>query len=184
MIVSLARGLGLGVRSLVLDAPCGTGILGQVLRELGCSVVAIDIAVAMMHLAREEYAADGFRGFLQADLLRLPLVADSVDGAIVLGFLHRVPREVRRGALAELAAVSRGPIIATCSLDSPLQRVKVGILGMVGHDYAPAPHRARLESITEDCAEAGLVVTAVRRSVPFLSSEAVLVLQRLKDSRA
>ena len=47
----------------VLDAPCGTGIAGPLLGQAGVRVVALDIALEMMALARGEYRADDFSGF-------------------------------------------------------------------------------------------------------------------------
>jgi len=181
LISRLADQLRLGPGRVVLDAPCGTGILGPVVNALGCDVIAADISAAMMSLARPEYNARTFRGFLQADLLQLPLAPKSVDTVITLGFLHRVPAEIRRAALSELAFASRGPLVATCSIDSFAQRVKGRLLSAVKPDYLPAPHRAKLADLVADCEAAGLRVVAVHRPLPLLSANAVIVLDHRAD---
>lgn len=182
VLVRLAMGLRLGADAVVLDAPCGTGVLGALLRRLGCQVVAADISREMMALAGAEYDPKTFRGFLQGDLLQLPLASDSVHAAFILGFLHRVPAPIRRGALAELARVTRGPIVATCSLDGVVQRVKARVLGLLSPGYLPAPNRALLVEIEADCRAAGLRIARLHRPMPLLSANAVLVLEHQRET--
>jgi SAM-dependent methyltransferase len=181
VIAGLIRELRLGPGSVVLDAPCGTGILAGLLNRAGCDVLAADISIEMMSLARREYQPNTFRGFFQADLIRLPLAPGSVDAVFALGFLHRVPMTIRRQALAELAAASTGPLIATCSLDTVFQWLKVRVLNIVARDYAPAPNPARRADIIADCAAAGLTLAKLRRPVPFLSANAVMVVHHHRD---
>lgn len=180
VIRAILRAAGLPRNAWVLDVPCGTGILGPTLRGLACRVVAADIAIEMMALARAEYAGSTLRGFLQTDLLKLPFRAEAIDCVVVLGFMHRVPREVRRRALEELAAISRGLLIVSCSVDSPVQRLKERLLRALKPGYAPAPHKAPLADILADCEAAGLRLDGLRRPVPVLSSEVVLLLRKAR----
>jgi SAM-dependent methyltransferase len=181
-LARVLRGLGLNERALVLDVPCGTGILGRLLGGFSCRVVASDISTEMMALARAEYRADRFKGFLQSDILRLPFSPGSFDCVVVLGFLHRVPAEIRRRSLREAAAVSKRSVVVTCSIDNAAQRIKARALRLLNPGYRPAPHRAPLSDVLADCAAVRLRVAGLFRPLPVLSSEVVLLLE--KEGRA
>jgi len=65
---ALARALaGVDGRRLVLDVPCGTGIIGDYLAVRGFRIVGADISPAMLEVARERAHA---LGLLRADLER------------------------------------------------------------------------------------------------------------------
>ncbi len=176
--------LGLTAQALVLDVPCGTGILGRLLHRFPCRVVASDISTEMMALAQAEYRRDTFLGFLQADILRLPFTPGSFDCVVVLGFFHRVPAEIRRQSLREAAAMSKRTVVITCSLEDGVQRLKARCLRLFSRDYRPAPHRVPLAVVMADCASARLRVNGRFRPLPMFSSEAVLVLEKEEAASA
>jgi SAM-dependent methyltransferase len=183
VVATLAARGGLGRGATVLDVPCGTGILGPTAQQGGWTVVASDISREMIALARDEYRGGAFRGFVEADILSLPLGSKAVDGAVVLGFFHRVPSAIRRAALVQLSRIVRGAIVATCSVDGPFQQLKGAVLSRCLRDYAAAPHRATLSAVESDCAAAGLEIVEVRRPVPLLSSNIVLLLRHRENGR-
>ena len=162
----------------VLDIPCGAGILGAVLARFPFRVVASDISPAMMALARGAYAADRFRGFVQADITDTPLRPGSFRCVITLGFMHRVPDELKRATLAAIATLSRELVIVSYSVDSPLQRLKRALLGFLCRSYESAPCSASVADILGDCRAAGLHMLEWYRPVPFLSAEVVLELEK------
>ena len=162
----------------LLDIPCGTGILGNLLQSFPFQIVASDISPEMMELARPEYPADRLVDCRQADITNTGFPRESFDCVVVLGFLHRVPPDIKRGALREIAAVARRIVIVTCSVDSPAQRLKKKVLSIVRGNYAPAPCPVPLHDIIKECENAGFNVVRAFMVVPLLSAEAMLVLEK------
>lgn len=177
----IRRALGrvsLTANDCILDIPCGTGILAGVLNDLPCRVVASDISHAMMTLGREEYKRDALLGAVQADITRTPFRPGMFSAVCVLGFLHRVPPPIRQAALREVAALSKRLVILTCSVDTPLQRLKHAVLSRLSSRHVPAPHPACLRQVVTECEEVGLRPVRAFMVLPFLSSEAVLILEK------
>jgi len=77
-------------RKRVLDAGCGAGRYTQLLAKAGAEVVAIDLSRAV-EVAQENLECYPNCHFLQADLHRLPLRAESFDFVFSIGVLHHTP---------------------------------------------------------------------------------------------
>jgi SAM-dependent methyltransferase len=85
----------------VLEVGCGWGELAaRIERELGCSLVAVDLSPRMVELARER-GVDA----RVADVQELPFEDGEFDAAVAAWMLYHVP-DLDRG-LAELARVLR-----------------------------------------------------------------------------
>ena len=162
----------------LLDIPCGTGILGRLLHSFPFRIVASDISIEMMALAHEEYPHDRPLDRVQADLAQTPFSHGSFACVVTLGFLHRVPLDVKRAALREIAALSSHLVVVTCSIDTPAQRLKQRILSVAKPGHVPAPHPVSLDDLTAECEAQGLRVVRSFMVVPFFSAEAMLVLER------
>jgi SAM-dependent methyltransferase len=169
---------------MVLDIPCGTGILAGVLNTLPVRVVASDISYEMMALGREEYREGALAGAVQADITRTPFASGTFAAVCVLGFLHRVPSDIKRAALREASALSSRLVIATCAIDTPLQRLKHRVLRLIRNEHIPAPAPTTLASLIADCHAAGLRVRQQFFVLPLLSAEIVLVLEKSAVSHA
>lgn len=99
----------------ILDLPAGSGKLAVVLAACGSEIVAADISESMLRLARAEYARIGYRrvSFTVADAVDLDKFAHApFDLAVCLRLLHRVPCELRRTMLAEIASVAPYAIVS------------------------------------------------------------------------
>jgi SAM-dependent methyltransferase len=162
----------------LLDIPCGTGILGGILRDFPFRIVASDISVQMMELAKLEYPADRLEDCVQADITHTPFPRESFDCIVTLGFLHRVPPEVKRSALDEISALCTRVAIVSCSVDTRSQRLKHAILARIRRNHVPAPCPATLKGIVTECETAGFRVARAFYVIPFLSAEAILVLEK------
>ncbi|MBI5630398.1 MAG: class I SAM-dependent methyltransferase [Elusimicrobia bacterium] len=162
----------------LLDIPCGTGILGKVLRRFPFKIVASDISSEMMSLAREEYPGGRLEACVRADITATPFPRGSFACVVTLGFLHRVPREVKRAALREISALSNRVVIVSCSVDTPLQRLKHFLLSRLTPGHVPAPCPAPLEEVMGECRSQGLRVARAFMVAPVLSSHALLVLEK------
>ena len=94
----------------VLDVGCGTGLVGEYLRDLGVAVVdGIDISPEMLAKARAKTAADGrpvYRQTFEADLTGpISIAGDTYAGIISTGtFTHG---HVGPDAIAELLRIAR-----------------------------------------------------------------------------
>jgi len=124
-----AAGVGEGTR--LLDAACGPGSLCAVAAARGAQPVGVDIAGAMVALARERHP--GLR-FLQADAEELPF-DDAAFDAVAAGFLmHHLPRPDR--AAAEFARVlAPGGRVAATVWDRP---GRMRLLGLINDAMAQA----------------------------------------------
>jgi SAM-dependent methyltransferase len=162
----------------VLDVPAGTGILADVLAGFPFSVVASDISREMMALGRHEYARDRLLGCLQGDITQMPFRPGSFSCVLTLGFLHRVPVDVKRSALREIASLSSRLVIVTCSVDTLGQRLKQRAIAWLRPRHVPAPCPVPLSDLVAECEAHGLRVARAFMVLPFLSSEAVLVLEK------
>ena len=167
-----------GDREPVLDAPCGTGIAGPLLGRAGVRVVALDLALEMMALARKEYRVDRFSGFVRADMTALPFAARAFAGALVLGFLHRVPESLQESMLRDLVRVVDRYVILTFSVDNRFQRLKRSVLQRIrGREYT-APFPRTLADIRSSLEAQGLSVRRCRWVLPVLSSSVVISAER------
>ena len=94
----------------VLDAGCGTGLVGEQLRRLGIAVVdGLDISPEMLSKARGKAAPDGspvYRQLIEADLTSpIDIASDTYGGLVSAGtFTHG---HVGPGGLAELLRAAR-----------------------------------------------------------------------------
>ena len=169
---------------LLLDIPCGTGVLASVLGSASDIIIASDISREMMDFAREEYRGIPVRGFIQADITATPFKPGSFRCVVVLGFMHRVPSEIRIKTLREMASVSDESIIVSYSVVSALQRCKRSLMKRLFASYKSAPSSAALQEILQELSAQGWMVVKKYQVVPFLSSEFVFVLKKMKASRS
>ena len=94
----------------VLDAGCGTGLVGEQLRDLGVTVVdGLDISPEMLAKARSKTAPDGspvYRQLIEADLTGpIDIASDTYAGLVSAGtFTHG---HVGPDGIAELLRVAR-----------------------------------------------------------------------------
>jgi len=163
---------------VLLDVPCGSGIAAALLNELDVDVVAADISREMMEQSRGEYREDRFRGYVQADITVMPIAARAIRAVLSLGFLHRVPLEVKRSALAAMAALEADVFVVTASVDSPVQRVKHRLLGAVRRGHVPAPAPMSLAALDREFRRAGLEIVERVAVIPLLSADTIFVLRR------
>jgi SAM-dependent methyltransferase len=162
----------------LLDIPCGTGILGKILHRFPLKIVASDISGEMMALARAEYPADRLAACVRSDITNTAFPRGSFACVVTLGFLHRVPPEIKRAALREIAALASRVVIVSCSVDTPLQRLKHAVLARVKRNHVPAPCPVPLNDIVAECEAHGLRVVRTIRVLPLLSAHALMVLEK------
>ena len=92
---------------VVLDVPSGTGKLEGMLSEFPWQIIAADVSLAMMTLAREECRDDQLIRYLKCDARQLPLDDKSVDTIVCLRLFQRLGEAARRTILREFHRVGR-----------------------------------------------------------------------------
>jgi SAM-dependent methyltransferase len=108
---TLLGGLQLAPGMSVLEFGCGSGWLSRALTQLGCEVIAADVAPTALRLGEELYRRLPPVGncpsprFLRFDGHRLDLPDDSVERVVCFDAFHHVPNPSE--ALAELGRVLR-----------------------------------------------------------------------------
>ena len=120
----------MSLRSVVLDAGCGTGLTGRELQRVGFAAVhGMDISAPSLRLAAHKGV---YRTLVRADLLKpLPYASDTFDAAICVGVLSYVSGEQ---LFRELCRVTRPggallfshrtDLIAARSFDELLRRLE------------------------------------------------------------
>jgi len=172
---ALTRGLAdVAPGSVVLDAPCGTGILTGLLHRLGHKTLAADIGPAMLAVARTRRQD---LGLVRADLERPPLRAGAVDAVVSARFLMHLPPSLRPSVLKAMATVASGPVVATVCHPYTLKSGLRALRRLVGFQAKKSPRLTRRELAAEVQA-AGLVLERVIPVLPILSEVWVVVLRR------
>jgi SAM-dependent methyltransferase len=172
---ALARALaGVGSRALVLDVPCGTGILGPFLAARGLRVVGADISPAMLAVARGRNHA---LGHVRADLEAPPCRPRAFDAVVCARFLMHVPAESRPRVLATLAGLTRGPLIATVCHPYTVKTLGRSVRRWLGRTVKRSPRLTR-RALAAEVEAAGLRLDRVIAVLPFLSEVWVVVIRK------
>ncbi|WP_214477168.1 class I SAM-dependent methyltransferase [Mesorhizobium sp. dw_380] len=164
----------------VLDVPCGTGKLAEVLGRHGCQVLAADISLEMMALAKTAYESQsGFQGFIRCDVTQLPFGDESFDTVICLRLIHLIPPHLRRDIINELARVASRRLIVSYGLATRFQKIRLSLRKMITGRMS-ALHPVKFNVARQDFAEAGLKLVGSFSVLPLLSCEQLFVLEKTK----
>ncbi len=162
---------GVPAGALVLDLPCGTGRITTFLLSEGFRVVAADASQHMIDQARaacletlgcSEEALDDRVRFGQQDVMATSFEPGAFAAVVCNRLFHHFTEPgTRQRALAELARVSAGPIVASFFCSFALSALKFRVVnawrGVTPDDRVPIPFRA----FRADAEAAGLRVDAV-----------------------
>lgn len=104
---AIAEGLE-GITGPVLDIPCGTGRFFSLYRERGLPFVAMDVSEDMMAQAR---AKDSGAQVVHGDIENIPLGDKTVECAVVIRLLEKLPEDEMARALKEVGRVTSKRIL-------------------------------------------------------------------------
>jgi SAM-dependent methyltransferase len=173
VVRAIVSGLaGVPAGGLVLDAPCGTGILGESLRARGLEVIAADISPAMLDVAHARAIG---RGWVRADLERPPFRPASFDAVVCNRFLMHLPSATRVAVLRAMASICRGPLVVTVCHPYTVKSGLRALRRFVGGRAKRSPRLTRAE-LDAEVAAAGLHLTRLIPVTPLLSEIWVAVL--------
>ena len=171
---ALARALsGVAPDGLVLDVPCGTGILARFLAARGFRVIGTDLSPAMLAVAHERPEP---LGHVRADLEMPPYAPGTFDAVVCTRFLMHLPAESRPRVLRTLAELARGPLVGTVCHPYTLKTFGRGVRRLLGRQAKRSPRLTR-SALAAEVAAAGLRLERVIPVMPILSEVWVVVLR-------
>ena len=162
----------------VLDIPCGTGILGQALFNFPGVVVASDISNEMLNLARDEYAKLQEVKFVKADIVDTLFDENAFACVVTLGFLHRVPPNIKEATLKEIFRLSNRYAVISFSKSSFFQHSKHFFFKLIKPDHIPASNPMTITEAKRLCESVGFSTVRVKAVLPFFSSHTILILKK------
>jgi ubiquinone/menaquinone biosynthesis C-methylase UbiE len=164
-------------RPTVLDIPCGTGRITEVLLDLGLEVVGGDISKEMMDVAREQCDRFGERvSFRQLDLDGLDLPDNRFDLVTCIRLLHHLETEDRGPILRELARVSRRYVLVNIAYSSPFYRLRRRLKRALGQGVSRSS--STREEIRREAATAGLELAGMFPMARWASENVFLLLKK------
>jgi len=160
--------------SAIIDVPCGTGRLAEVLLDSGFAVTGIDIAAPMLEVAqrRLQRFGDRFQHWV-ADARQLAGSGIRADAALCARVLMHFPLPEQIEFLRNVAAVTERRVVFTQSLDTRYHRVRRSAKRFLRHQN-PAVYPVSPTDLRTLIEAAGL--KEIRRSLLLPGiSEAVIV---------
>lgn len=171
---ALARAFeGVPANGLVLDAPCGTGIMAGFLRRSGFRVLGADISRAMLEVAHRRTDAVGH---VRADLEAPPFRSGAIDAVLSSRFMMHLPPDARPRVMRTMAGVTRGPLIATFCHPYTLKSFLRALRRAFGGSAKRSPRVTRRQ-LADEAAAAGLRLERIVPVMPLLSEVWVVVLR-------
>src|SRR5262245_34562106 len=178
MLVSvLTRALaGIAPGSLVLDMPCGTGVLAELFVRKGLLPVRADISPAMLEVASTR---PGAVGHVRADVEALPWRPRTFAAVVSARFVMLLPPALRPRVLASLSALSSGPLVVTVCHPYTAKRLFRVLRQKIGMNARRLDTRLTRRELEAEAAAAGLRVERIHWVVPLFSEVWVAVLRPL-----
>lgn len=167
---------GVSRSAKLLDVPCGTGRLAEVLLDEGFFVTGVDISAAMLEVARRKLQryADRFDTRV-ADVVDLAKQEPKrYDAALCARVLMHFPLDQQAAFLASVAKLAKGRVVFTQSFSSPYQRFRRRVKTLLGNQ-PPAAYPVSEGDLVRLLAGAGLKEVCRLRPLALLS-EAIYVI--------
>lgn len=169
---------GLPANASVVDVPCGTGRLAEVLLESGYKVRGVDISPDMLEVAKKRLARFGEKFSTQVCDARELSRAERFDGALCARVLMHFPLNEQIEFLKAVAAVTSGPVVFTQGLNSPYQRLRRRFKRIL-RNQNPASFPLTAKELRVLVAQSGLRIVKLVRLAPMLSESMVIIAERV-----
>lgn len=153
----------------ILDAASGRGYGSGMMGKFGFNVLGVDLKNAFAKEAKEKYGSQAQFGV--ANVIRLPLAADSVDGVTAFEITEHLTRQDQPSFIEEIARILRERGVAVISIP---HRYSDRLTGNVFHLYEPSP-----EELKTMIKEAGLELVDEKGQVECEQEEAAELRGRL-----
>ena len=96
---------------MVVDIPCGTGRLTELLEVNGCFVVGADISKSMLQATKNRMTNAQNFDLILCDAENLPIKKDAINVVVSLRLMGHVPPSVRKRMLPEFARITKDKMI-------------------------------------------------------------------------
>ncbi|HEV2264718.1 MAG TPA: methyltransferase domain-containing protein [Stellaceae bacterium] len=164
--------------STLADVPCGTGRLADVALTLGFLVHGVDIAPAMLAVARRCLAAFGARFTTAvADIQSLD-PARQFDAVLSARFLMHFPPDEQQTLIGTLGRLARRRLVLTHGIDTALHRRRRALKRTIGWFQNPAAFPVTEARLAQMLVAAGFREVRRYRILPVLSEAVVVVAER------
>jgi len=161
--------------SLLLDIPCGTGKITDLLLRQQFRVVGADVSLEMMAFARRDLGNNkALLGLQQADLEALSYRDEIFDCTTCIRLFHRIPGTVRERMLREMRRVSRRYIVVSYGFVTPFLRLRRAIRKLIIRRPL-LRHPVTPDQLREEAERAGLTIVRTLSVLGPLSEERVVV---------
>jgi len=168
---------GLPRDTVILDLPCGTGRLAEMLLESGLRVHGADISDEMLAVARERLAKFGDRFITEEiDALKQVGCEPQFDATLCARVLMHFPLETQIEFMRGVASMTRNMVVINHSLNSPYHRFRRLIKKLLGHQQS-ARYPITNSEIKRLLSESGLMEVG-RYRINSLVSEAVYIVAK------
>lgn len=168
---------GLPHNTVILDLPCGTGRLAEVLLKSGWCVHGADISDEMLEVASKRLACFGERFTTEVtDALTRIGCEPQFDASLCARVLMHFPLEMQIDFMRGVASMTREMVVINHSLNSPYQRFRRRIKKLLHHQQ-PVRYPVTNSEIKRLLSESGLVEVE-RHRINSLVSEAIYIVAR------
>lgn len=168
----------LPANSTLADMPCGTGRLADIALTLGFSVHGVDIAPAMLAVARRRLAAFGNRFTTAVADIRSVDPTRRFDAVLSARFLMHFPPDEQQTLIEALGRPARRRLVLTHGIDTALHRRRRAVKRATGWFQNPAAFPVTEAQLAQMLAAAGFREIRRYRILPVLSEAVVIVAER------
>ncbi len=167
----------------VLDIPCGTGRITELLLEAGHRVLGGDISPQMIQAAQCKCAkyADQIK-FKRLDLDQLDLPDSSYDLVSCIRLFHHLDSPSRTAVLSTLARATRRYVLINVSFSSPYYRLRRRFKRWLGQGISR--ESSTWFQIVQEAQQSGLKIHSVRFVLRWLSEDLVILLEKASASKS
>jgi SAM-dependent methyltransferase len=173
---ALRRALGTAqIRDgVVLDFPCGSGVVAAVVAGVGLRCVGADLSLGMLRFAGAQPAWRG--NLVCADITQPPFRSNSVAAVVSLRFFAHLPLVAWPAVFRQLAALTHGPLIIGLPMRRSSKHRWRSLKRFVGLGAKDRPI-FDVETLRRVCADAGIVLRDRVWQSPFTDT-GLLILVR------
>lgn len=164
------------VQGRVLDLPCGTGRMTEMLLRMGHIVTAGDISERMMNHAKERIKSYADRvQFQKCDLEDIKFGENVFDLILTVRLLHHIPESIHNKVLQQLYRTTKKWVIISFSNKYTLQSIKRDIISIFTNTdrYSIAP-----SSFKREVNEAGFKIVKYYPIMPIISESVFVLLEK------
>jgi len=164
--------------NLIMDIPCGSAKLKNLLSNKSFKFIGGDISKEMLDLAQTRYKnSKNLINLLRLDGMKIPLLDNSVDLIISLRLLHRVPDIIKVKLLQEYIRVSRKYVIISFGQTSRWQKLRLKMRNQLSNRESVPYPILELEMLNI-IKSLNSKIISIKSVLPLLSAEKIILIKK------